>query len=124
MNLTSVCDKKEDCPNGADEGPDCDFKECQHQGGLCSNGCKQTPKVRKISFKVSFLLMSILKGPLCLCPKGETLKDDGLTCEDLNECDPPGICSQSCTNIKGSYICSCVAGYLLEPNKHSCKAYS
>lgn len=45
VNLTSVCNGKPDCPNGADEGPDCEFKECQHQSGLCSNGCKQTPTV-------------------------------------------------------------------------------
>lgn len=45
VNLTSVCNGKPDCPNGADEGPDCEFKECQHQTGLCSNGCKQTPTV-------------------------------------------------------------------------------
>lgn len=43
--MTKVCDDKPDCPNGADEGPDCKFEECQHQGGLCSNGCKQTPQV-------------------------------------------------------------------------------
>jgi low density lipoprotein-related protein 2 len=107
VNLTNVCDKKPDCPNGADEGPDCDLQECQHQNGLCSNGCKQTPK-----------------GPLCLCPKGETLNEDGLTCQDLNECEPPGTCSQTCTNTKGSYFCSCVAGYRLETNKHSCKAFN
>lgn len=45
VNLTSVCDGKPDCPNGADEGPGCDLSECEHQGGLCSNGCKQTPNV-------------------------------------------------------------------------------
>ncbi|XP_066250185.1 low-density lipoprotein receptor-related protein 2 [Euwallacea similis] len=107
VNITSVCDNKPDCPNGADEGPDCEFKECQHQTGLCSNKCKQTPT-----------------GPLCLCPEGETLTSGGLTCEDLNECEPAGACSQTCTNTKGSYYCSCVPGYLLEPDKHSCKAYN
>ncbi|KAK9880927.1 hypothetical protein WA026_013260 [Henosepilachna vigintioctopunctata] len=107
VNLTNVCDGKPHCPNGADEGPDCDLKECSHQNGLCSNGCKQTPS-----------------GPLCLCPKGETLSKDGFTCEDVNECEPPGLCSQTCTNLKKSYMCSCVAGYTLEPNKHSCKAFN
>lgn len=43
---------------------------------------------------------------------------------DLNECDPPGLCSQNCINTKGSYFCSCVPGYILESDKHTCKALS
>lgn len=107
MPLEKVCDGNRDCPNGADEGPGCDLAECEHQGGLCSNGCKQTPQ-----------------GALCTCPFGEILRNDSYTCEDLNECNPPGLCSQNCTNLKGSYYCSCIAGYTLEPNKHSCKAFN
>lgn len=61
---------------------------------------------------------------MCICPIGETLSNDSYTCEDLDECNPPGLCSQTCKNIKGSYSCSCVAGYQLEPDKHRCKAYS
>ncbi|XP_045536115.1 low-density lipoprotein receptor-related protein 2 [Papilio machaon] len=105
VNLTKVCDNSFDCPNGADEGASCDFAECEHQSGLCSNGCKQTPN-----------------GPLCLCPAGEELERDGLTCKDVNECEPPGLCSQGCTNTKGSYFCSCVEGYRLNTDKHACKA--
>ncbi|KAJ0178036.1 hypothetical protein K1T71_005859 [Dendrolimus kikuchii] len=105
VNITQVCDNNVDCPNGADEGASCDFAECEHQSGLCSNGCKQTPN-----------------GPLCLCPAGEELEPDGFTCKDIDECNPPGLCSQTCTNTKGSYACSCVEGYLLSNNNHSCKA--
>ncbi|XP_041779439.1 low-density lipoprotein receptor-related protein 2 [Anopheles merus] len=105
VNLTSVCDDVPDCPNGADEGLGCDLAQCQHQTGLCSNGCQKTPL-----------------GALCICPPGEELAPDNFTCKDLNECDPPGLCSQRCTNTKGSYFCSCVDGYVLEPNKHTCKA--
>lgn len=45
VNITKVCDGKPDCPNGADEGEGCDFDECEHQGGLCSNKCMKTPLV-------------------------------------------------------------------------------
>ncbi|KAL4708620.1 hypothetical protein ACJJTC_001059, partial [Scirpophaga incertulas] len=105
VNLTQVCDNKFDCPNGADEGASCDFAECEHQTGLCSNGCKQTPN-----------------GPLCLCPDGEELDTDGFTCKDIDECTPPGACSQICTNTKRSYACGCVDGYRLEIDNHTCKA--
>lgn len=45
VDISAVCDKKPDCPNGADEGPGCDLAQCSHRGGLCSNGCVQTPLV-------------------------------------------------------------------------------
>ena len=41
---------------------------------------------------------------------------------DINECAIPGVCSQICTNTKGSFKCSCVAGYYLEPDRRTCKA--
>lgn len=105
VNISSVCDGILDCPNGADEGEGCDLAECQHQGGLCSNGCQKTPL-----------------GAMCICPPGEELAPDNYTCQDLDECNPAGLCSQKCTNTKGSYFCSCTDGYILEPNKHTCKA--
>lgn len=105
INMTSVCDGEFDCPSGADEGPGCDLAQCQHQSGLCSNGCQKTPF-----------------GALCVCPPGEEIGDDPTDCQDTNECDPPGRCSQGCTNTKGSYFCSCTDGYTLEPDKHTCKA--
>ena len=29
-------------------------------------------------------------------------------------------CSQICQDTQGSYICSCLDGYLLEPDNHTC----
>jgi low density lipoprotein-related protein 2 len=84
---------------------ECDTNRCNSRS--CSNGCVQTPL-----------------GPLCTCPAGEVINpNDPTLCEDLDECTPPGICSQKCTNSKGSYLCSCAEGYVLE-NKHECKAYN
>ena len=63
---------------------------------------------------------------MCLCPTGETLNGTQ-TCIDRNECDPPGLCTQICTNRKAEknlagYTCSCTEGYDLDLDKHYCKA--
>lgn len=41
---------------------------------------------------------------------------------DFDECMVYGTCSQTCTNTEGAYTCSCVEGYLLQPDNRSCKA--
>ena len=38
---------------------------------------------------------------------------DNRSCEDINECQEFGICSQGCINTPGSYHCSCAAGFLM-----------
>ena len=50
------------------------------------------------------------------------MKNDTKVCNDLDECKPPGICAQTCTNTKGSYYCSCDEGYELEKKTGNCKA--
>lgn len=44
---------------------------------------------------------------------------------DVNEClsnDARGPCQDTCTNIDGSYKCSCtkIPGYKLSPDNHTC----
>jgi len=74
--ISKICDDNLDCPNGADEGPECDSLGCAKH--TCSNGCTQTPV-----------------GPLCTCPEGEVINPNSTNeCQDLDECSPPGICSQ------------------------------
>jgi low density lipoprotein-related protein 2 len=104
INITSICDNKSDCPNGADEGPSCEFNECSKT--TCSSGeCVQTPA-----------------GPLCKCPSGEVLEKNSTTvCTDLDECELYK-CSQTCTNTKGGFFCTCQDGYNLELGKLTCKA--
>lgn len=53
------------------------------------------------------------------------LRDETICCfcgSDFDECSVYGTCSQSCTNTDGGYTCSCVEGYLPQPDNRSCKA--
>lgn len=81
-----------------------DINECASRFTLCAHKCIDKP----IGYE-------------CTCNKGYKVsaKDKHL-CEDINECeDRP--CSQKCRNTKGSYVCSCVDGYILRPDGHTCK---
>lgn len=84
--LTKVCDKIQDCPANEDEPADkCGRDECAANNGGCSQVCVDT--------KAGFY---------CDCRQGFQLVDNK-TCEDINECDIPGSCSQLCTNERGSF---------------------
>uniref|UniRef100_A0A8C9VMC6 Latent-transforming growth factor beta-binding protein 1 n=1 Tax=Scleropages formosus TaxID=113540 RepID=A0A8C9VMC6_SCLFO len=54
------------------------------------------------------------------CPKG--YKRMNVThCQDINECLMPGICKNAeCLNTRGSYRCTCKAGYMLDPARSHC----
>ncbi|KAG7177091.1 Low-density lipoprotein receptor-related protein 4-like 1, partial [Homarus americanus] len=39
---------------------------------------------------------------------------------DNEECEEETLCSQTCLETKGSYRCSCLPGYSLQPDKISC----
>ncbi|XP_048394285.1 pro-epidermal growth factor isoform X2 [Stegostoma tigrinum] len=56
------------------------------------------------------------------CLDGYRRADDNLTCVDIDECFENGLgtCGQTCTNMPGSYTCSCLPGYTLQDNKWSC----
>ena len=43
-------------------------------------------------------------------------------CSDVDDClENNGGCNKTCTNIAGSYKCSCGPGLVLEPDAHSCR---
>lgn len=47
----------------------------------------------------------------CKCNQGFIdMYGDGSVCEDINECEE-SVCDQLCTNIHGSFECSCFKGY-------------
>lgn len=60
-------------------------------------------------------------GPRCECNIGFASVDRGRMCVDVDECQADDPCSQLCTNTKGSYDCSCVAGYELQTDHRTCK---
>lgn len=81
-------------------GLSCKFMNCSHI-------CQETPK-----------------GGKCNCYLGYTIAHDGIICTDVDECkDNNNICSQYCTNLDGSFSCSCLnSDYMLRADKSSCKA--
>lgn len=48
------------------------------------------------------------------------MKRDTFTCEDINECATPGMCSQRCRNLPGSFECSCADHFHLSTDNTTC----
>ncbi len=84
---------------------DSDQESCSDNNAGCTHGCIQGPF-----------------GAQCTCPVGYQLSNDSKTCEDVDECNPPGLCSQHCFNERGSFRCHCQDGYTLEADQRTCKA--
>ncbi|KAM3845339.1 prolow-density lipoprotein receptor-related protein 1 [Vipera latastei] len=105
ISMTKLCNGERDCVDGSDEGPHCRelLANCSTMG--CQHHCVPT-----------------LNGPTCYCNSSSQVAEDGKSCKDFDECSIYGTCSQTCTNHDGSYTCSCVEGYLLQPDHKSCKA--
>lgn len=83
--------------------------------------------------------VDIIGSFLCFCRSGYLLDSNAKTCSgtyirnklaiqdlsllyiDINECSVNnGGCDHSCTNVPGSYSCSCNSGYTLNSNQHGC----
>ncbi|CAG2200661.1 unnamed protein product [Mytilus edulis] len=61
---------------------------------------------------------------LCYCQSGYVLLADNQTCTDINECadDSTNLCTDksTCSNIAGSFQCSCPIGQFLENDQRTC----
>jgi hypothetical protein len=74
-----------------------DIDECVEDTDNCSQNCSNT-----------------IGSYQCLCDHGYLLDSDGLTCNDVNECENGNnSChdNANCTNTIGSYTCSCNTGF-------------
>jgi fibulin 1/2 len=103
----------------AGDGHACpDIDECATANGGCAQTCTNTQGSYACSCGAGYMLDA--DGHACdACPAGYS--GDGVTCQDIDECATDnGDCAQHCTNLPGSYACSCDAGYGLDGDDHSC----
>ncbi|KAL4219781.1 scavenger receptor [Mactra antiquata] len=93
------------------EGPDCEilFDGCSEEPCSLNRDCHQLVGSNRTEWNRTYLCDACPDGYLAI----DTYND---TCEDIDECtmsNPP--CDQECTNIDGSYECSCKFGYRPDP---------
>lgn len=58
---------------------------------------------------------------VCQCEEGFILGIDGHSCNDVDEC-LEDRCSQNCVNTPGSFVCTCLADYIMKNDRVTCKA--
>ncbi|KAL1455357.1 hypothetical protein WDU94_009457 [Cyamophila willieti] len=105
LHPSDLCNGKDDCKDGSDEGPICDENQCSRND--CHHLCYNTPE-----------------GYMCTCPEDMFLQPDRMTCSYTHPCDSWGVCSQDCepSVTSNSYKCTCHKGYTLERDKFTCKS--
>ena len=100
-----ICNREDDCGDNSDERGchaegTCDDAEAEggRRGG-CQHRCNNLPG----------------GGYLCLCDRGYLVDESNpKKCVDFNECTSFGHnCTHSCTNLNGTYSCSCAEGFEL-----------
>ncbi|XP_069110175.1 prolow-density lipoprotein receptor-related protein 1-like [Argopecten irradians] len=124
------CDGDIDCPNGEDEriSKGCPPAHCKRDEFMCKNRrCIRNIFVVRMcaphQFMCSQNCTDLKIGYRCSCYNGYKLRNDGRTCQDVDECQTKYPCSHFCHNTPGSYYCTCASGYLLAEDRHSCKVY-
>lgn len=104
VKRSSICNLQDDCGDASDE------RGCHEEGhceddllgggrGGCQHRCNNLQN----------------GGYLCLCDRGYVVdENDPKKCVDIDECASFGHnCSQLCTNLNGTYSCSCHDGFHL-----------
>ncbi|KAK2193397.1 hypothetical protein NP493_13g04022 [Ridgeia piscesae] len=105
LSHRQLCDGVDDCPDKMDEGPHCRNDKCQTKQCPPHGHCVET------------------RGdPVCYCDNYYYYNTTLNHCSDVNECHHEGFCDQQCVNRQPGYTCSCVPGYHLATNNHTCLA--
>ncbi|KAG4077892.1 hypothetical protein HA402_013826 [Bradysia odoriphaga] len=109
--IGNVCNNQKDCSDGSDEGGICNKF---HNNTACElNYCPNNAEC--------FIWPT---GPVCVCPPGFSYNPQKKACEDIDECQTYGICSQGCVNSPGSYKCTCEKRFRLKGDKKTCESIS
>lgn len=120
IDRLKICDFANDCGDYSDELGCHHNKVCNdaNKGG-CSHYCQNVTDSGSLATDVA------PRGYICACYPGYIISQDNhKQCEDINECvKAQHFCSQLCTNMNGSYACTCRDGFKLADNLSGvCKA--
>lgn len=103
VNREKICDLHDDCGDRSDERGCHEEGTCSQdidgQRGGCQHRCNNLPD----------------GGYLCLCDRGWVVDaEDPKKCLDVDECSTfTHNCSHMCSNLNGTYACSCREGFEL-----------
>uniref|UniRef100_UPI00358E1ABB prolow-density lipoprotein receptor-related protein 1 isoform X2 n=1 Tax=Myxine glutinosa TaxID=7769 RepID=UPI00358E1ABB len=101
VNMHLVCDHFDDCEDGGSDEQACGSDPQQNECSFPLNPCGDDA-----------ICHDTTHGYYCQCKPGfQHIRGSSTLCQDINECQQFGVCSQNCNNTKGSFMCSCTKNY-------------